>query len=244
MKKCILFIVVLLLLPISVLARQETKERLFKAIEDFDHIQVDDTIEILDTRVEDNTILLEMEEEEEKTTKEVSYSFEDVCLSFDSGYFLLEKNLDGTIQVGKIQNNQYAFYLYSILESLSTSSYEEENYYNEMLIEKIVNGFSIEEKNSFFEDSTYSKQFYNTGKTFGLQLVGERINNQQVKVTIHYQYYLDGDDTILVNPIVEEGKNELLKNPETGSYSFFITSLLILVIGLGAYTYCNPKEVE
>ena len=242
MKKYI-FLVVLLLLPISVLARQETKENLLKAIDDIHDVQVDDTVMILNTKVDDNVIQFEMEEEGKTVTRDIHYTFQDNYLSFYSGYIKMNI-VNDTIQLSKIIDNQYAFYLYSILENLSTAPYEEENYFNSTLIEKKLNTISLDEKKDFWNDTVKKLEYYNTGKTFGLQLVGEKIDNSEVKVNIYYQYFLDGDDTILVNPIIEAGQDELLKNPETGNFSFFITTLLLIVIGLAAYTYCNPPKIE
>ena len=243
MKKYLLFVFLLLFLPISVFARQETKENLFRAIEDIHDVQVDDDVMILQTKVNDSVIQFELEEEGVHVTREVHYTFEENHLSFSSGYLIIN-NENGNYQLSNIVDNQYAFYLYSILESLSTAPYEEESYYNNSQIMNKINHLSAEDKKLFWTDSSNHLEYYNTGKTFGLQLIGKKISDTQMKAVINYQYFLDGDDTILVNPIVEAGQNELLKNPETGNYSFFVTTLLLIVIGLAAYTYCNPGAKE
>ncbi len=237
MKKYFIVLVVLLL-PISTLAKQESKEELLKIIDDIHNVVVDEEVEILSTEVEDDSIVFDISEGGITNTHHINYQFLDNHLSFNSGYFLLNNNTKG-VSIDKVKNNQYAFYLYSILENLSTAPYEEENYYNEKQIYKIINRFNYEE---IVKDSSWKKEYTNTGKTFGIQFIREKLDNNQIKVNIVYQYYLDGDDTIVINPMVEERREELLRNPETGNYSFFVTIVLFIVVGLAGYTYINPRE--
>ena len=219
MKKGFFLILLLCLFPITVMAKQESKENLLKTIGEIHNVQVDDTIIIQSTKVEEDTITFQMLEDEQETTEVIHYTFQENCFIFESGYVDLDSKT--------ILNNNPAFYLYSILESLSTAPYDEANYYNNTLIEKKV--LMINE---------YPHQTYrNEGNTFGLELIRE-----DQKVNIKYQYYLDGDDTILVNPIVEAGNNEILTNPNTGNFNFLITVMLILVVGIAGYTYCYPVK--
>lgn len=221
MKKLLVLILVFCILPLPVFARQETKERLLETIAEVKNIQVEEDTIILSTTVQDNQITFQLEKDGEKIEKEISYFFDGVCFTFSSGY----------VENNQLLNNEQAFYLYSILESLSTASYDENHYYNSSWIMKKV----LEMKTNNQLETTS----HNIGKTFGIHL--KNIDNE---IQIEYQYYLDGEDTILVNRIVEARQNEILTNPETGSYSFFITILLFLVIGLAAYTYWNPGKRE
>ena len=203
MKKLLILVLVLCILPLPVLARQETKERLLETIGEMRNIQVEEDTIILSTTVQENKIKFQLEKAGEKIEKEMNYYFDGVCFTFSSGY----------VENNQLFNNEQSFYLYSILESLSTAPYDENNYYNPSWIEKKV----LEMRANHELEMTVS----NIGKTFGIHL--KDINN---KMQVEYQYYLDGEDTILVNPIVEERKNEILTNPETGNYSFFVTILL------------------
>ncbi len=224
MKKLLVLILVICLLPIGVFTKKQTKEDVLTVIENMKNIQVDDEIMIMDTKVNDNTIEFTMNENGTQKTVIIPYTFENNILTFTGGKVSTSKEIIG---------NQYAFYLYSILESMSTAPYEEENYYNNSQIKKKVESI---------ENLTPNKkmEYYNTGKTFGLNLVVDTSN----QISIYYQYFLDGDDTILINSNMEARKNEILTNPATGNYNFFITTLLLLVIGLAFYTYydCKIKE--
>ncbi len=221
MKKVFLIIFLLCMFPISVLAKQESKENLLKTIGEIQNVQVDDDIIIENTKVEEDTITLHLLKGEKKVQSIIHYTFIGYCFIFESGYVDLTNN--------KIIENESAFYLYSILESLSTAPYDEENYYNNNLIQK---------KMMSINDNPH-QTYQNIGKTFGLEL-----KKEDNKVRIIYQYYLDGEDTILVNPIVEAGNNQILTNPNTGNLNFFVTVLLLLVVGLAGYTYCYPDKDE
>ena len=233
MKKQVLLLLVLCLLPMSVFAKTQTKEDLLKTIEKIENVQVDDDIKILSTSVEKKSIYFMMEENERKSKQEISYIFKGNTFVFTSGTISYQLDDLQNIQVEDPSNNQYAFYLYSILESMSTAPYEEENYYNNKEIKKKIESLTTEELLNY-QNSEKELYYQNTGKTFGLTIKREKNNN-----TIYYHYYLDGLDPILT-PIEA---TETFTNPNTGNFSFFITVLLLIVVALAGYTYWdNPKE--
>lgn len=210
MKK--LFILILFLLPITVFAKTPNKEETFKVIKDITNVSVSEDIKIESTKVDDNNIIFIINDKEVK----IPYTFNNNKLSFTGGELILENNT-----VKEINNNNYAFYLYSILENKSTIPVDIDNYYNDETIkEKVNNNFNTE-----YKENT---------NTFGITL--EKINDN--KYNIIYNYYLDGD-----YPIVEiEELDDDFTNPSTGNYNLLITVMLISVLCIGIYTYVDPKK--
>ena len=220
MKKYLLLIICILLLPLSVFARTATKEDLVTLIDSFENIQVDDNVKILSMQMQKNQIEVTLLENDLPEIRYIPYEIHDNTFTFTGG----EINKD----TGELTNNQYAFYLYSILESKSTAPYDESNYYNALCLQN-----KIKEVN---EDK---KVYQNVGKTFGVVFEKKENNNYQIK----YEYYLDGDDIISVMNNV--GNNGELKNPDTGNFSSFVTITLFIVIGLGAYTvWGSDKKIK
>jgi len=216
MKKILLLIICIFLLPITVFARTATKEDLILIIDSFENIQVDDNIRILSMNVEKNQIEVTLLENDLPEIRYIPYSFENNAFSFQGGEY--------NKKTKELKDNQYAFYLYSILESKSTASYEEENYYNPSLILKRVG--ELKEK---------KKTYQNWGKTFGLTL--EEKENQNISITYHY--YLDGNDIIGLNSTYKNGE---FTNPETGYFSTYVTVTLLLIIGVAGYTVWNKDN--
>lgn len=211
MKRLLLFLIVFLL-PITVFAKTPNKEETFKVIKDITNVSVSEDIKIESTKVDDENIIFIINDKEVK----IPYTFDNNKLSFTGGELVLENN-----KVKEINNNNYAFYLYSILENKSTIPYDINNYYNDETIKgKVNNSFNTEYK----EDTN----------TFGITL--EKINDN--KYNIIYDYYLDGD-----YPIVEiEEVDDDFTNPSTGNYNLLITVMLISVLCIGIYTYVDPKK--
>ena len=211
MKKWILLIICILLLPLSVFARTTTKEDLISLINSFENIQVDDNVMILSTEVQEEVIEVTLLENDLPEIRYIPYEFHDNTLTFTGGEINKES--------GEVTNNQYAFYLYMILESKSTAPYDESNYYNTLSLQ-----------NKIKEVTEDRKVYQNVGKTFGVVLERKDNNNYQIQ----YEYYLDGDDIIsIMNPSMDNGE---LKNPDTGNFTSFVTITLFVVIGLAAYT--------
>ena len=217
MKKFILLVLCILVLPMSVFARTATKEDLILIINSFENVQVDDDIRILSMNVGEKEIEVTLLENDLPEIRYIPYTFEDHTLSFTGGEY--DKNTK------ELKDNQYAFYLYSILESQSSASYDEKNYYNESLIKQL--GEVLVDKKVTYQ---------NWGKTFGLTL--ERKDNN--KVGVIYHYYLDGDDVIGLNTTYTDGE---FRNPETGNIGVYVTITLLLVIGLAGYTFWNKDKI-
>ncbi len=210
MKKVFL-ILVLLLFPIAVFAKTPNKEETFKVIEDITNVRVSEDIEIESTKIDKYNIIFTINNEEIK----IPYTFMDNELSFKGGELVINNNKV------EINNNDYAFYLYSILENKSTIPYDLNNYYNNQTIkEKVEENFSLE-----YKENT---------NTFGITL--EKIDNNKYRII--YNYYLDGD-----YPIVElDEVSDEFTNPSTGNYNLLITIMLISVLCIGVYTYVDPKK--
>ena len=215
MKK-LLFIIILLLFPITVFAKTPNKEETFKIIKDISNVSVSEDIKIESTSITDDYIIFNINNEEVK----IPYIFEDNKLSFVGGTFTVDSNKK---IVGDITNNEYAFYLYSILENKSAIPYDVNNYYNTVTIKNIIN-------------KEFSNSYRENTNTFGFSL--KEIDNN--KYSIIYNYYLDGD-----YPVIElEQISDDLTNPATGNYNLLITIMLISVLCIGVYTYANPKKIN
>ena len=229
MKKIFLLLLLLCILPISVFAKANTKETVLEAIQSIENVQVEEDLLITKLTVTDNIISMELLNNNILETKEIPYDFNDTTFTFSTGIFTKNYNNNS---VEEITNNKPAFYLYSILESMSTSPYEEEHYYNELWIkEKIKN---LVKKDLTIDDS-------NWGKTFGLTIEQKTLQNNIGTYQVSYHYYLDGEDPILLN-IEEIDPKVGFTNPNTGTFETFVFITLLIVIGLAGLTYWNPKK--
>ena len=219
MKRAFLIILFLysILIPLQIKAKTPTKEETMKIIDDIENIQVDDDIKIKSSEIQNNSIILNIEKDRKEEQVKVYYEWINTTLNIYGGSILINNN-----QVN-IMNNDYAFYIYSILERESTIPYDYDNYYNNLNIKKIV------ENNINFQDTISLKEKTNT---FGITL--EKDNNI---INIIYQYYLDGD-----YPIIMINEDELSENPNTGNFTTYTTFAFILIIGVACYTYMNPKK--
>ena len=240
MKRFILVSFLVFFFPTMVLAKSYEEEQLISIISDIKDVQVEENVKILSTTVEENKIIFEMTEENSLVKKDISYSLEANVLSFYSGKVLLQKTNDGEIIIQDIQNNEVAFYLYSILESKSSASYDEQNYYNNTQIKEKLLNLSLEEKKLLFEDSSYQLTYQDEGKTFEIELSSNRKDNDTSEITIYYHYYLDGKNAILTDPVVEQRKSPSSVNIE--KYSMFITILLVLGIVIAGISYFDFKR--
>ena len=216
MKK-LLFLLLVLLFPITVFAKTPNRDETFKVINNIKNVTVIDGVKIEYTTVDDEYITFMVNGVEAK----VKYTFYNNKLSFSSGSVLLDSN---NKVIGEPFDNEFAFFLYSIFENKSSIPYDENTYYNSDTIKNIIN-------NSFATD------YKEKTNTFGFSLEKEEGN----KYRIVYNYYLDGD-----YPVLElDSVGEDFENPATGSYSVLITVMLLSVVCLGVYTYYNPiKKVE
>jgi len=217
MKKYVFLLVCILLLPISVLAKTATKEDLLEVINNIQDVQVDEEIKILDIEVEENQFVMTLLENDLPEIRYIPYHFDHYTLTITGGYTQKGETLPN--------NNQYAFYIYSILESMSTAPYDEKNYYNNSFIQNEISQFS---------ENNEKKEWKDYGKTFGLT-----IEKKPETFQIYYHYYLDGDDTII---LYDSNELEGLQNPSTGNFSTMVTITLMIVIGLAAYTYWDTDK--
>lgn len=228
--KRILLLLLMMLLPISVMAKEDDRSSLFQLIESIQNVYVDENIKILSVEVDSNNIKMEIEEDNVVNTHLIPYTFDDQTLSFQSGYLTIQKG--DSVSIEDIKDNSYAFYLYSILESKSSSIYEEDNYYNESLILKKLNSYSIEEWNELWSDGVI--EYHNIGKTFGLVFKSKVLSDSSIRISIVYEYFLDGDNSVLMNSLVDS-------KGLTGEYHSFITILLLVVLGMAVYSCIGVK---
>lgn len=213
MKK-ILFFIVLLLFPMTIFAKTPNKEETLKVIKNIENVTVIEGVEIESTLVDDEDIIFIINGEKVK----IPYTFINNKLSFKGGYLLVDNNHK---IVGDIYDNEYAFFLYSILENKSTIPYDMDNYFNTENIKKMVN-------------EEFTNEYKEKSNTFGFELVKVEDN----KYNIVYNYYVDGD-----YPVLEiETVGDDFTNPSTGNYSLLITVLLVSAVCIGIYTYLNPKK--
>jgi len=220
MKRAIILILFLfcMFIPLHINAKTPTREETMKIIAEIKNIQVDDDIKITSSEIKDNIIILNIEKSSIEEQIKVYYEWVNNTLNIYGGTILIDNSL-----VKDIISNDFAFYIYSILERESTIPYDYDNYYNNSNIKKIV------ESNINFTDKISLKEKTNT---FGITL--EKENNI---INIIYQYHLDGD-----YPIIIFDDNELTENPNTGNFTTYTTFAFILIIGVACYTYMNPKK--
>ena len=207
-----LILLLLLLLPIAVYAKTPNKEETLKVIEKIENIQVEDNSYIKNISIGEDKFTLIMEVNGNFIEKNINYKFTDKGLSFNGE--------DISLDLNDIDNNKYAFYLYSILENKSTAPYDINNYYNNSNIKEKINN-----------QTEVTKTYIDDSKTFGLTLSKE---NNKLKIT--YNYYFDGDYPIIEK---EEINGDEFTNPSTRNYSILITVMLISIICIGIYTYLD-----
>lgn len=216
MKKLLFLIVVLLLFPITVFAKTPNQEETIKVIKSISNVTVIDGVTIESTDVDDQNVIFTIN----GNAIRIPYQFSDNKFSFKGGRLLLDNNNQ---VFGEPFDNEYAFFLYSILENKSNIPYNANDYYNTSNIVEIVNnGFTTD-----YKENT---------NTFGFSLTKDesfKTNDGTVAYNITYNYYMDGD-----YPIVSLD-NDDIENPATGNYNILITIMLISVLCLGVYSYMN-----
>ena len=223
MKKILVLLMLLLLLPIMVYAKTPTLEEVFKVINGVNNVEVLDGITVQSARTDETNIYLTLYDHEEL----VPYTFEDNTLSFYGGYILIDAN--NKVE-GEIYDNSYASFLYIILENKSAIPYDFNNYYGTDNIKEIVN-------NNFRVGVEYKEPT----NTFGFTIIkspGDAFSYKPNEYQIIYHYHLDGEYPILSTDI-SEGEFE---NPATGNYNLLITIMLISVMCIGIYSYVNREK--
>lgn len=211
MKKVLLFLIALFIFPITVFAKTPTLEETLNVIKNIKNITVIEGVTIESTRVDDDYIIFTIDGKDEY----IKYKFADNKFSFEGGYFLVDSN---NKVIGVPFDNEYAFFLYSILENKSMIPYDENSYYNTNRIKELVN-------------SNFSTKYKESSNTFGVDLV--KVGEEKYQIV--YNYYLDGDYPLI-------GAEGDLDNPATGNYNLLITVLLIAVLCIGIYSYVNRKK--
>lgn len=214
MKKILFVIIVLLLFPITVFARTPNKEETFKVIRGINNVTVIDGVTIQSADVEDEYIVFVIYGQQIR----IPYKFEDNKFSFSGGFVLLDEN---NKVIGDIVDNEYAFFLYSILENKSHLPYDANTYYNSENLKTIIN-------------NGFSTQYKESSNTFGIELTKDE--ELEGKYFITYNYFLDGD-----YPVFDDVEEDL-ENPATGNYSVLITIMLIAVLCIGIYSYVNREK--
>ena len=216
MKRIVVLLLVVLILPVTVFARTPSLEETLNVIRGINNVTVIDGVTIESTRVDDRNIYFTLYGEEQR----VPYTFSGNDFAFYGGYVLLDGN---NHLMGDAFDNEYAFFLYSILENKSAVPYDFNNYYSTTNIEELINrGFSTE-----YKEGT---------NTFGITL--NKVQDEYNKYQIIYHYYLDGD-----YPVFDlVGGTSEFTNPATGNYSVLITIMLVSVLCIGVYSYVNHER--
>jgi len=216
MKKLKYLVLLLLLFPITVCAKTPNKEETIKVIESIENVQVDEGIIIYSAEYDEDKIILNINDNGTNKQIPISCTFDDESLTFKGGKYLVKDDVE------VIESNNYAFYLYSILENISNIPYNIDSYYNNDNVIKKVKEFKANEK-TYIESSN----------TFGLSL-----SREQGYIRVYYNYYFTGDYPVMIK---EEITDEF-KNPDTGNYTIYITIMLVIVAGLAIYTYVMPVK--
>ena len=210
MKKILFLIVVLLLFPMTVFAKTPNQEETLNVIRGISNVTVMDGLTIESTKVDDSNVIFTIDGNEIY----IPYKFSGNKFSFTGGTITLDSN---NRVIGEPYDNEYAFFLYSILENKSNIPYDVNNYYNNNTIKEIVNnGLTTE-----YKENT---------NTFGFSL--EEVKPNTYKII--YNYFMDGD-----YPVVSMIVDEDIVNPATGNYNILITIMLVSVLCLGIYAYIN-----
>ena len=226
MKKLKYLILLLLLVPITVFAKTPNKDETIKVIESIENVQVDEGIVIYNVSIDDIRLSLNINDNGTITTKDINYSFNEERLSFDGGTYMYDPT---TNKLEVIENNDYSFYLYSILENKSSVPYNVDSYYNNKNIEeKIMN---LQEDEKIYKDDS---------NTFGITLKRRKINDNKYQINISYQYYFTGDYPVMIK---EETTDEFT-NPDTGNYTIIVSIILVFVLGMGIYTCIPNKRIK
>ena len=225
MKRLFVFLIILLLLPIVVFAKANIQETVIEAIEGIKNVQVEDDLIIQNIAVTNNNIEIEFLRNDVSEIQYIPYEFKDNTFTFSTGTFTKSNDI-----VTELTSNKPAFYLYSILESMSTSPYEEDHYYNEIWIKNKLSNVT----DKVIKDT-------NWGNTFGITIEEQSINNT-ITYKVNYHYYLDGDDPIMIS-IDELNEEQGFTNPNTGTFETMVFITLLIVLGLAGLTYWNPKKI-
>ena len=224
MKKIIYLFFISLILPLGVYAKTPTKEEIIKVISQIENTQVEEDTMIQKTRVDDKNIIFEIEKKEEIEKVSIPYYWDGNILTFEGGY--IDWDFEQEKTKGEIKENENAFYLYSILESLSLIPYNPTSYYNNQNIQKLID----ENKNNFNKEET---------NTFGVRWEKKKDNYETPRIQIYYQYNLEGDYPILGK--IEEDSD--FRNPNTGNITTYGTITLVLLLIVAAYSYeTMPKK--
>lgn len=223
MKKLKYLILLLLLLPITVFAKTPNKEETIKVIESIENVQVDDGIIIYNISFENGKMILNLSDNGVSTKQILYYTFDDEKLNFKGGRYEVDPN---TKELKELGTNDYAFYLYAILENKSSIPYNIDNYYNNNNIKEKLKEFK-ENKKVYIEDT----------KTFGITLEREKTDFSEY-INVSYQYYFTGDYPVMI----KEEITEEFTNPNTGNYSLAVTIVLIFVLGIGIYTCIDSNK--
>lgn len=232
MKKYYFLILILFLFPVFAFAKDSDQKDFLSMLAKIKNVQVDEEKRILDTKVDSNFISFRMEEDGRIEEYSVSYSFQERVFSFSSGKGKIKNS-----NLNRLVGNETAFYLYSILESQSTSSYQQEYYYNQ---EEIINKWNdlSEEKKKNFCSEKIPIEIWDLGKTFGILLSPKQEKND-CYLEVSYQYSLDGKDAI----IVPKSKDQAIFHKFVdGSYIKLVSIFLFLGILLSAYSYYDMKK--
>lgn len=218
MKKYLYLLLIICLFPIQILAL-DTQEEVIQVINKIENTVVDENIKITHVKMQDTTIEVQLEGSDSRLVS-IPYQWRDNKLYFGSGRVIMMGE-NPTIPI--IENNIESFYLYSILENLSNSPYDMDNYYDEVQLEKKIQS-----------SMTYQIPFHYTdiSETFGCVLEETETPGTY---NLWYTYNLNSDYTL------NKDKQESVLEPiptaaGVGGYLIVITVMLGCVICLAIYS--------
>lgn len=238
MKKIVVLLFIMFM-PIMVFARTDNKT-VVEIIEDSKNVIVDEDIVINSIVVDNDKIQMKLLEKGKENNRLIDYHEDNGVVSFSSGTITMPIAEDKRANTS-ITSNEYAFYIYSILENKANTPYEEANYYNNQNIQNKTLLISKEDIDNVINGKVASLDYFDSSHTFGLSLELLDKDNSNVVFKIVYHCFLDSNYNI--NKRVVDN-DELLVNPSTGNYNTQITFMLLIVLGIGAYTLYNPKKGE
>ncbi len=221
MKKIICFLLLVCLFPISVFAK-DTKNDVVKIINQIENTVVDDDVKIISTNVDEKVITLQIDRNG-LTYYQIPYYWDENKLYFGSGVITIQNN-----EV-TLKNNEESFYLYSILENLSNSPYDVENYYDdERIIQKVHTSF----------EKKIPYRYIDISETFGFILQAMNENTYSV----WYTYNLESNYTINKDNQEETSKQVEVDQPSRRGFVILVTIMLGCVIFLAIYSIVDSEK--
>ena len=222
MKKILLILLCIFIVPIHTFAltsREEVKE----TIDKIENTVVGENVKIVKATMQDSTIDLEIQTDEIRVVS-IPFQWEENKLLFGTGKVSIYGENPPTIL---IDHNDESFYLYSILENLSNSPYDVENYYDDL---------NIKQKISTSLEKNIPLRYTDISETFGLVL-NDELNGTY---SLWYTYNLESNFTI-VKEKQEETPNPVSRVTPRGLL-IMMTLMLVVVLALAFYSFVDGQK--